>query len=230
MALLASRSGTLLNAAEMSRSAGTAYTTLQRYLTLFETAYLIHRIRPWTTNLSKRLVKAPKLLLGDTGLMGYLLNASEATLLDGGEPAGRFLETFVGCELLKQIEWSDTRPTFLHYRTASGAEVDFVLEERGGRLGGVEVKLTHTIRSDDFRGLRSLAQDAGPRFAGGVILYFRTSVHSLRPPALGDPSVHFVGMKAPRGGAVARRQSRRGSPDYRDALSGRAPGALLPGS
>ncbi len=171
MALLAARSGGLLNLAEVSRSAGIPHTTLQRYLALFETTFLIHRVRPWTANLSKRLVKSPKLLLGDTGFMTYLLNLSEATVLDDVTLAGHFIETFVGCELLKQIEWSKSKPAFLHYRTGSGAEVDFVLEEGGRRVAGVEVKLAQTIRKEDFRGLRSLAEDAKPRFAGGVLLY-----------------------------------------------------------
>ena len=49
--------------------------------------------------------------------------------------------------------------------------MDFVLEEGGGRVAGVEVKLARTLSQADFRGLRSLAEDAGSRFAGGVVLY-----------------------------------------------------------
>ncbi|MBU8913182.1 MAG: ATP-binding protein [Spirochaetales bacterium] len=171
MALLAARSGGLLNVAEVSRSAGVPHTTLQRYLALFEATFLIHRVRPWTANLGKRLVKSPKLLLGDTGFMTYLLGASEATVLEDMVLAGRFVETFVGCELLKQIEWSESRPALLHYRTASGTEVDYVLEEGARRVAGIEVKLSRTIRKEDLRGLRSLAEDAGSRFVGGILLY-----------------------------------------------------------
>lgn len=171
MALLAARSAGLLNVAEISRSVGIPHTTLQRYLALFETAFLIHRIRPWTANLSKRLVKSPKLLLGDTGFMAYLLNTSEEAVLEDVTLAGRFIETFVGCELLKQFEWSESKPAIMHYRTGSGAEVDFVLEEGGRRVAGIEVKLARTLKQEDFRGLRSLAEDAKSCFAGGVILY-----------------------------------------------------------
>ena len=171
MALLAARSGGLMNVAEVSRSAGIAHTTLQRYLALFEATFLIYRVRPWTANLSKRLVKSPKLLIGDTGFMTYLLNASDATVLEDVTMAGRFIETFVGCELLKQIEWSKSRPALLHYRTGSGSEVDFVLEEGASLVAGVEVKLAHTLKKEDFRGLRSLAEDAKSHFTGGVLLY-----------------------------------------------------------
>lgn len=85
--------------------------------------------------------------------------------------AGRFAETFVGCELLKQIEWSESKPSLLHYRGGSGAEVDFVLEEGARRVAGVEVKPARTIGKEDFRRLSSLAEDAGSRFVGGVVLY-----------------------------------------------------------
>ncbi|MFA5042760.1 MAG: ATP-binding protein [Kiritimatiellia bacterium] len=171
LAILAAQSAGLLNVADVSRDAGIPHTTLQRYLALFEATFMIHRIPAWSVNMGKRLVKASKLLLCDTGFMAYLLNASEKSVLENVHMTGRFLETFVGCELLKQIEWSDCKPALLHYRTATGAEVDFVLETGGQRVAGVEVKLTATLKADDFRGLRSLANDAKARFAAGVLLY-----------------------------------------------------------
>ena len=171
LSLLAARSAGLLNAAEVSRACGIPHTTLQRYLSLFEASFLIDRIPAWSANLGKRLVKAPKLLFGDTGLMAYLLNASAGSLLEDLQFAGRFVESFVGAELLKQIPWSVSRPRLLHYRTGGGAEVDFLLETGDQRIAGVEVKLGATLRADDFRGLRSLAADAGSRFTTGVVLY-----------------------------------------------------------
>ena len=103
--------------------------------------------------------------------MSHLLNASESSILKDPNLAGRFIETFVGCELLKQIEWSESRPSLLHYRTAGGAEVDFVLEAGGRRVAGIEVKLAKTLKSGNFRGLHSLAADAKSHFASGVLLY-----------------------------------------------------------
>jgi predicted AAA+ superfamily ATPase len=171
LSLLATRSAGLLNVADVSRAAAIPHTTLQRYLALFEATFMIQRIPPWSANLGKRLVKTPKLLFGDTGLMAYLLNASVKSVLEDTHIAGRFLETFVGSELLKQIEWSERRPRLLHYRTGAGAEVDFVLEAGGHQVVGVEVKLGATLGADDFRGLRSLAADAGSRLSAGVVLY-----------------------------------------------------------
>jgi uncharacterized protein len=181
LALLASRSATLLNISELSRSAGIPHTTLQRYLALFEAAFLIHRVPAWATNVSKRLVKSSKILLGDTGFMAHLLNTSEETVLKNDNLSGRFLETFVGCELLKQIEWDDLKPALMHYRRAAGQEVDYVLEEGAGRIAGIEVKSSHTVTTHDFAGLRCLAEDAGANFAGGVILYAGDKVIPFGP-------------------------------------------------
>ncbi|MYD87171.1 MAG: DUF4143 domain-containing protein, partial [Acidobacteria bacterium] len=63
-----------------------------------------------------------------------------------------------------------------HFRTESGAEVDLVLEDRAGRLVGVEVKSAATVRQQDFRGLETLARLTGDRFARGVVLCTGTTV------------------------------------------------------
>jgi predicted AAA+ superfamily ATPase len=171
LSLLAARSGGLLNTADVSRDAGLAYSTLRRYMGLFETAFLIKLIPAWSVHSGKRLVKAQKLLLGDTGFMAYLLHYGPGNLLDDPRVAGRFLETFVGTELLKLCSFSERQPELLHYRTSGGAEVDFVLESGGRLIAGIEVKCSRTIRSSDFRGLQQLAEDAGERFVGGLLLY-----------------------------------------------------------
>ena len=171
LSLLAARSAGLLNSADVSRDAGLAYSTLRRYVGVFEATFLIKLIPAWSVNSGMRLVKAQKLLMGDTGFMAYLLNYGPEALLDDPRYGGRFLETFAGTELLKLCSFSENQPELLHYRTGGGAEVDFVLENGGRQIAGVEVKCSRTIRSGDFRGLQQLAEDAGERFAGGLLLY-----------------------------------------------------------
>jgi predicted AAA+ superfamily ATPase len=171
LGLLAGRAGGLLNVSELSRTAGMPLTNLQRYLALFEAVFLIQRVPAWSSNHGKRMTKAPKLLMADSGLMARLLRVDEARLLDDPNFSGRLLEDFVGVELLKQASWHRHKPSLLHYRTAAGREVDFVLEEGGGKLAGVEVKSAASVSVGDFAGLKSLAEDAGKSFAGGVVLY-----------------------------------------------------------
>lgn len=171
LTLLATRAGSLLNLSDLARATGIALTTLRRYLALLETTFLVQTLPPWTTNIGKRLAKAPKAFLTDTGLMLYLLGVDSERLATDPPIVGPLLETFVAAELRKQIAWSRTQPHLLHFRTAKGHEVDFVLEARGGRLVGIEVKAATMVNENDFRGLHQLAQAAGKRFLRGVLLY-----------------------------------------------------------
>jgi len=81
------------------------------------------------------------------------------------------LEGFVYSEILKLAAWSDRRLSFSHFRTRDGDEVDLVIEDRRGRLIGIEVKASATVRDDDFKGLRKLQEAAGDRFLRGLVLF-----------------------------------------------------------
>jgi predicted AAA+ superfamily ATPase len=95
--------------------------------------------------------------------------------LDAGL-AGAVLKNFVLMELRKQSAWSRTQPQFYYWRTASGQEVDIVLEDASGHLVGVEVKASSTLAGGDVCGLQALAGAAGKRWIRGVVLYTGTEV------------------------------------------------------
>lgn len=171
LTLLAARASSLLNYAELSRSLGLPQSTLKRYLALLETTFLIQPLPAWSANLGKRLVKAPKITLNDTGLMAHLLGLSEPRLESDATLLGSLLENFVAMELRKQITWSQTQPQLYHFRTQTGQEVDIVLEDATGRVVGVEVKTSSTLSARDFKGLRLLSEVLGKRFLRGVVLY-----------------------------------------------------------
>ena len=93
-----------------------------------------------------------------------------------GTLAGAVLENFVLMELRKQSTWSVAQPELFYWRTASGQEVDIVLEDRAGRLAGVEIKAAATLGGNDVRGLQALASAAGKNWVRGVVLYTGTEV------------------------------------------------------
>lgn len=169
--LLAARSGGLLNAAELSRTSGIAQTTLKRYLTLLETLFLIRLVPAWSSNLGKRLQKSPKLFLSDYGLMAHLQGLSTTALLSGHGLPGDLVEAFVHSELAKHQTWAGMRTNLMHYRTSTGVEVDFVLENRRNELVGIEVKAATTIASKDFNGLRHLRETTPQQFRRGIVFY-----------------------------------------------------------
>ena len=169
--LLATRSATLLNFAELSRASGLTQTTLKRYFSLLEMLFLVVRIPAWARNLGKRLVKAPKVFLPDTGLLAWLRDFSAERLLALPGLPGPLVETFVASELLKHLAFSRRGLSLWHYRTQTDIEVDFVLEDRQGRLTGIEVKASASVDGSDFRGLRHLQDTEGERFQRGIVLY-----------------------------------------------------------
>jgi len=172
--LLAARVGGLMNFTELSSSLGLPQTTVKRYLSLLEMMYLIHPVRAWSASLGKRLIRRPKIILNDTGLISYLTGLDDRQIQRDPTRFGPMLENFVVMELRKQIGWSTTRPELLHFRTRSGHEVDIVLEDSAGRLVGIEVKATSTVRNADVKGLRTFRDLVGARFHRGVVLYTGT--------------------------------------------------------
>ncbi|HLE83443.1 MAG TPA: ATP-binding protein [Thermoanaerobaculia bacterium] len=171
LSLLASRLGNASNFAELSRESGLPQTTLKRYLTLLETTFLVQRLPAWSGNPEKRLTRAAKLLLTDPGLAAHLMGVEGERDTARQEDRGRLLECFVFAELRKAISWSRTRPRLFHYRTRSGGEVDFMLEDAAGRCVGIEVKAGASAGGRDFRGLRELGETLGERFLYGLLLY-----------------------------------------------------------
>jgi len=171
LALIASRTGGLLNYADISRSVQISQSTLKRYLALLELTFLIQSLPPWHGNLGLRIVKSPKLYLSDTGLLLYLLKSDRQRLASDLTLFGPVLENFVITELRKAATWSRVNPSLFHYRTHTGAEVDLVLEGRGGRIIGIEIKSSSSISTDDLKGLKHLQEATGERFHRGVLLY-----------------------------------------------------------
>jgi len=184
--LLAARISTLHNQSEISRSSGIPNSTLSRYLTLLRATFLIQELPAWSANLGKRLVKAPKLFLVDTGLACALLGFDEEGLREGGEVVGRLLENFVVLELFKHSAWTDRFVRLFHFRSQQGQEVDIVLEDNKGNVVGIEVKLSATPSPKDFYGLNVLKEKLGKKFVRGVLIYtgkevvpFGKNLHAL---------------------------------------------------
>jgi predicted AAA+ superfamily ATPase len=176
LGLLAARSSGLVNYADLSSSIGVSQPTVKRYVTLLERLFLVRMLPAWSRNLGVRLIKAPKVFVGDTGLGAHVLGADGARVRADPNLAGPLLECFGVLELMKLASWSRLRPTLHHFRTSDGREVDVVLEIASGDLVGVELKASSTVSSEDFRGLRTLDGLAPGQLRCGVVLYTGTEV------------------------------------------------------
>jgi predicted AAA+ superfamily ATPase len=168
---LAARSGQLLVPAAVARDLGISQHTVNHYLALLEEVFLIKRLPAWTRNLSARAVGMSKVAFVDSGLACSLLNQQASTLARLGSPLGPLLEAFVAMEIARQATWSAQPVELFHYRTRDQVEVDLVIENLDGRVIGLEVKATSSVRSDDFRGLKHLASRLGDDFVAGYVLH-----------------------------------------------------------
>jgi hypothetical protein len=170
LALAAGQTARLLNVSDLAGPFQLSRPTIRDYVTLLERVFLLEELTPWHRNRLSRLVKTPKLHLGDTGVGAALLGLDASDLYADREVLGHLLETFVYQELRRQASGSADEVRFHHFRDKDAYEVDVVLE-RGSRIAGVEVKAGATVTATDFRGLRRLAGAAGAAFVAGVVLY-----------------------------------------------------------
>ena len=168
--LLALRSSELLNILNLAGILGLHRETVDHYIAVLERLFLVRRLPAWNRNPAKRLVKAPKVHLIDSGLAATLAGLSADDWLRRRDRMGHLLESFVVQQLIAQATWTEPDLRFWHYRDKDGVEVDVVLT-RGSRTWGVEVKAGRTLSQEDGQGLMRLADRCGEDFECGVLLY-----------------------------------------------------------
>lgn len=171
LTLAAGQTARLINVSDLASPFQLSRPTIRDYVTLLERVFLLEELPSWHSNRLSRLVKAPKLHIGDTGVACALLGLDADGLRADRKLLGQLLETFVFQELRRQASWHEDPFRFHHFRDKDGVEVDIVLERGGGQIAGVEVKSSATVTAADFRGLRKLKDAAGKRFAAGIVLY-----------------------------------------------------------
>lgn len=163
MQAAALRIGNLLNQSELGRDVQLPAMTVHRYLNLMETSYQVVRLPPYSVNRTKRLIKTPKLYWNDTALALHLAHAGAHI-----EPTGAHFENLVLSDLLAWRDLQTPRAEVTYWRTASGHEVDFVLEWRR-QLVGVEVKAATQPTLRDVQGVRTFLAEH-PKSARGAIV------------------------------------------------------------
>lgn len=155
--MLAQSQGTALNASRLASSLSVSAPSVSRYLDLLVDLLLVRRLTPYHANLGKRLVKAPKVYVRDSGVLHALLGiSSHAALLDhpviGPSWEGFVVETLIDCA----PAWTSA----YYFRTSGGAEIDLLLELPGSELWAIEIKLSLTPRVE--KGFHSACADLQP--------------------------------------------------------------------
>jgi predicted AAA+ superfamily ATPase len=172
------RMGQLVNQTELGRDVALPQPTVHRWLNLLETSYLLVRLPAYAVNRTKRLIKAPKIYWGDTGVALHLA--------EGEEPSGAHLENLVLHDLLAWRDARIERAELGYWRTSIGEEVDFVIEA-GGKLLPIEVKSTARPRLGDATHLRTFRAEYGKKARAGLLLHTGSTLEWLAPDVLAAP-------------------------------------------
>lgn len=157
MISIAARTGQLLNVSDISRDVGIDQATVKSWLSVLEASDLIYMLEPFSLNVSKRVIKTPKIYFTDTGLACFLTRWTTPETLMSGAMAGNMLETYVLGELLKSYYNAGRIPPLYFYRDSNGAEVDFLLY-KDNTLYPLEVKKNSNPDKTDARHIRTLAK------------------------------------------------------------------------
>jgi len=189
--IAALRLGGLLNQADLARDAALTRPTAHRYLGLLDISFQARLLPAYAVNPTKRLVKSPKLYWSDTGLAAHLAGLADAEELRTGLRCGAFLENLILNELDAWRECVAPRPQVFYWRTSTGVEVDFVVEQQG-RLLPIEVKAATRATAADAAGVeRFLTEHRRARV--GLVVHAGAELYALSPRVVAVPVARLLG-------------------------------------
>ncbi len=166
--LCAGRTGQQLNVAALSNECGIDVKTVNAWLGILQSSYIIHLLPPFFNSFNKRVVKTPKLYFTDTGLACSLLGIRTEKELGVSHFRGSLFENYVIMEMLKKKYNQDSNSQLYYWRDNKGVEVD-LLVDTGNRLLPVEIKSAQTFQEDHLHSMNQWNGFSGNK--GGLLLY-----------------------------------------------------------
>lgn len=169
---LAGLSGNLIKYANIANDLELNDKLVKSYIEILDLMFIVRRVPAYLKNRAKRqAARMPKLHYVDTGLACHLLGLRNAEQLLQSQYYGGLLETLLYMECCKQASWAEEEVAIYHFRDNKQHEVDIVLERGNGKITGIEIKASTSVKSQDFKGLAKLAEFAGEAFEQGVLFY-----------------------------------------------------------
>ncbi len=167
---IAGRSAQLFQFSDVAKDIGVSLNTVKAWLAILEATYQIIILRPYFTNINKRLVKMPKIYFTDVGTLCYLAGLRDIDHLSSGPMAGAIAETFVFSEIYKRLSNRGIDPQLYFWRTASGNEVDLLVEDQG-QLIPIEIKASSTPKPIMADNIVSFCKDLGEKVTKGYVVH-----------------------------------------------------------
>ena len=198
--------GNVLNLSDLARSLTVSHHTVADHLDVLESAFMIRRLPPFHANVQKRLTKAPKLYVRDTGLLHFLAGLRDPRELQSWPQRGHSFEGLVIEELAALANERLVRPELFFWRTHAGAEVDLLIRA-GRRVVPIEIKLGAAVDRRGVAGLRQCMNDLGLR--EGFVISNAREPHSIGGQIHVVPWADVVMRKVDFGLGARARKSRR---------------------
>jgi hypothetical protein len=183
----AARISQLINYSDLARDADISVTTAKKWLSLLETSHQVYLLQPYHSNITKRMVKTPKLYFHDTGLSAYLTGWTTPESLAKGAMAGAFFENHVFNEIIKSWWNAGKNPPLYFYRNRDKQEIDFIIE-LNQKIHPVEAKLSATIKKRWLSNIQHL-ENMGYQTGHGYII----SLHNTKVRLSDEITVINVG-------------------------------------
>jgi predicted AAA+ superfamily ATPase len=191
MEALALRTGQMLNQTEVARDTAVSQPTVHRYINILETTCLLERLPAFASSRTKRLIKTPKVYWFDPGITAYLAGYHDVDSLRSSREAGAIFECLVLLHFRALAQLLTPRPRFYYWRTTTGKEVNFVIEQ-GRRIAAVEVKLTREPTYRDAENLRIFLEEYEEAKAG-ILIHSGPEVKYLGDKIVAVPWTYVAG-------------------------------------
>lgn len=164
----AARTGQMLNLQDLCRDVGIQHATGKRWLSILESSSIVFLLRPFHSNITKRLVKSPKLYFLDTGLVAWLTQWSSPETLEAGAMAGALFETWVVGEIVKSWWHNGREAPVFYYRDRDGREIDLLILQ-DGHLHPIEIKRSASAGREAVRSFQALGTLGLPTGPGALV-------------------------------------------------------------
>jgi len=166
--LCAARTGQILNYSDLANNADISVNTAKEWISILESSMLIYLLKPYYKNLSKRIIKSPKLYFLDTGLAAYLANWTSAENLMNGHMSGAFFETFVVSEVVKSYLFRGKIAPIYYFRDKEKHEIDLIIE-KDNKCYPIEIKIASLIQKKHLSNIKYFRKTTEQALNGAII-------------------------------------------------------------
>jgi predicted AAA+ superfamily ATPase len=170
LSLCSGRIGQIVNFSSISAETGVDYKTIQNWLSILETSYIVYTLPAWYKNFNKRITKSPKLYFYDTGIACYLLGINSPENLDIHFAKGALFENMIMNEIRKSYYNSNVSPRMYYWRENNGVEIDLIID-KGNKFIPIEIKSGRTVNKEFFKNLLAINKLGKHKIEDSFLIY-----------------------------------------------------------